>query len=276
MTEDLNRRFELDDPSIASVVDELSLWSARFGILLLDHLQLQRGIRILDLGCASGFPLFELAHLHGSSCQLVGVDVWAEAIDRASTKLETYELENVRLVRGDAAHLPLDASSFDLIVSNLGINNFADPRATLVECARVTKPGGRIVLTTNVKGHMQEFYDVFRETLVALGRADRLERLTDNEDHRLSRTSISDLLGDCGFEVTRAIEDRFEMRFLDGSAFLRHFLIVIGFLGGWREVIDSMDEGDIFAEIEKKLNAVAAKEGQLRMSIPMLYLEGRR
>jgi ubiquinone/menaquinone biosynthesis C-methylase UbiE len=243
MADFLDRKIELEDPRIASVVDELSLWSARFGILLLDHLELSGGIRILDLGCATGFPLFELAHIHGKSCQLTGVDIWREAIERASSKLETYALDNVSLVRADAAHLPLPTAHLDLIVSNLGINNFADPTAVLAECSRVAKSGARIALTTNVSGHMQEFYDVYRETLRELGRTEKLLGLSANEEHRLSRESISRMLDQSGFEVTRTVEDRFQMRFLDGTTLLRHWLTVIGFLG---------------------------------VTIPMLYLEARR
>lgn len=38
--------------------------------------------------------------------------------------------------------MPFMSDTFDLIVSNLGINNFADPEACFRECARVLKPTG--------------------------------------------------------------------------------------------------------------------------------------
>lgn len=34
-------------------------------MLLLDNLELSRGATVLDLGCGTGFPLFELADMHG-------------------------------------------------------------------------------------------------------------------------------------------------------------------------------------------------------------------
>src|SRR5205823_2703532 len=128
-----------NDPRIVSIWDELSFWSSRFGILLLENLEFVRGIRALDLGCGNGFPLFELAHAHGNSCHFTGVDIWDHAVDRAGLKKKIYGLNNVTLVRADGARLPFLDSHFDLITSNLGINNFDDPRAVLSECARIAR-----------------------------------------------------------------------------------------------------------------------------------------
>jgi len=62
----------------ASIYDETSFWSARFGALLFDHLEIRRGIRGLDVGCGTGFPLIELAHLHGPSSHFTGIDIWSK------------------------------------------------------------------------------------------------------------------------------------------------------------------------------------------------------
>ncbi len=48
-------------PGFADIRDDLTFWSARFGALMFDNLEFRRGIRDLDVTCASGFPLFELA-----------------------------------------------------------------------------------------------------------------------------------------------------------------------------------------------------------------------
>jgi hypothetical protein len=62
MMDYLNHKNDFSNPNIASIVDELSFWSSRFGHLLFNHLKIRKDINILDLGCANGFPLFELAH----------------------------------------------------------------------------------------------------------------------------------------------------------------------------------------------------------------------
>jgi arsenite methyltransferase len=276
MTDYLEKRYDFNTPQMASVFDEASFWSSRFGARLFEHLELRRNIDILDLGCGTGFPTFELAHVHGDSCRVTGIDVWREALDRARSKLEVYDLPNVELVEADGGDMPFPDAAFDLIVSNLGINNFSDPPAVVSECFRVAKPGARLVLTTNIKGHMREFYDVFRDILRELNRPDYLQRLDSNEAHRGTATSVRELLERAGFKVTREIEESFQLRYLDGSALLNHALTKFGFLEGWRNVVDPADEPRIFAAIEGRLNDMAGTTGGLTMSIPALYLEAEK
>ncbi|HMF57677.1 MAG TPA: class I SAM-dependent methyltransferase [Pyrinomonadaceae bacterium] len=276
MTDYLKKSDDYNNADVASVFDELSFWSSRFGALLFKHMEIRGRLRILDLGCATGFPLFELAHVHGPSCQLTGIDVWKDALERARMKLKVYDLSNVQILEADGARQPFPDSEFDLIVSNLGINNFADPEAVLSECWRVAKPGARIILTTNIKGHYKEFYEVFREILEASGRTESLEKLGANEDHRGTKQQACELLQRTGWSVGRIIEDSFEMRFLDGTALFNHSLTRFGFLGGWRSVVNTEDEEKVFGVIEEKLNAIARQNGGLRMTVPMLYVEGEK
>lgn len=276
MTDYLNRSFDLADPQLVSAYDELSLWSARFGMLMLRHIELRRDIDGLDVGCGAGFPLFELAQMHGSSCRFTGVDVWRQALDRAAQKLQVYSVPNVRLLYADAANMPLPDASFDLIVSNVGLNNFERPEAALAECARVARSGARLVLTTNVQGHMAELYDRFRETLAQLGQTQALDRLAAHEAHRGTQERICALLEGAGFRVTRAITDSFQMRFLDGSALLRHWFIGLGFLPGWRAVAGVEYEQVVFPALEQRLDELAAQQGELSLTVPMLYVEGKK
>jgi arsenite methyltransferase len=276
MSDYLDHRNDLSDPDFVDVLDEVSFWSSRFGHLLFEHIPLGPNRRILDLACGLGFPLFELAHASGASCRLVGVDLWERALERAAWKRTVYGQANVALVRADGAALPFAPATFDLIVSNLGINNFARPGAILAECYRVARPQARLVLTTNVVGHMHEFYEVFRATLIAQGKAAYLEALRANENHRGTRDSISVLLEQAGFRVGKVVEDQFTMRFVDGSALLRHRLIKVGFLDGWRGVLPPDEAGAVFAVVEGQLNALAARAGELRMTVPMLYIEAEK
>jgi len=135
MTDYLDRTPDYHNPAVASALDELSLWSARFGVVLLDHIPLTPGLTILDLGCGTGFPLLELAQMCGPSRHLIGVDVWREGLDRAARKREAYDLTNVTLVAFDGTTLPFAADYVDLIVSNLALNNIEHPEALLTECA---------------------------------------------------------------------------------------------------------------------------------------------
>lgn len=248
--------------------DELSFWSSRFGALLFERLELRPNIIGLDVACGTGFPLFELAHAHGPSSHFTGIDIWPEALARARRKLAVYGLTNIALHEGDAAAMPFPDGSFDLITSNLGINNFADPPAALRECHRVARPGARIALTTNLTGHMAAFYGIYRETLRELGRANLAPALDAQEAHRGTRDTIEQLLLDAGFRISQMVDDECFLSFAGGTAMLRHPLVGF-FMEGWRTVTE---DAPVWRVIETKLNAASP----LRMRIPMLYAEGVR
>src|SRR6185503_17961936 len=52
---------DFSSPQILAAYDELPLWSAMFGLLLLEEAPLANVGRALDVGCGTGFPLVELA-----------------------------------------------------------------------------------------------------------------------------------------------------------------------------------------------------------------------
>jgi ubiquinone/menaquinone biosynthesis C-methylase UbiE len=276
MPDFLNAAYDLNGPDTASVVDQVSLWAARFGIFLLSHLDLRPNLNILDVACGTGFPLSELAQMYGASCQVTGIDIWTQGLARARLKARAYRSPNVQILEADASHLPFADANFDLIVSNLGMNNFPDPAAVLTECYRVAKPGARLALTTNPMGHLSEFYKAFHLLLQELGKKSSSERLQAHEAHRGTKESLSDLLQAAGFRVVRIAEDCFHLRYLDGSAFFHHCLTQLGFLEDWRRVVDQEDEERVFVLLESKLNQMAWTAGELRMTVPMLYLEGEK
>ena len=269
----LEKHFITDNPDTISVFDELSFWSSIFGKLLLDHVPLRKGMRILDLGCGTGFPLFELAHRLDPISKLTGIDTWETAVERANWKKSQYRLPNVEIIRCDAAKMPFHDKEFDLIVSNLGLNNFDNPQAVIRECYRVVKRPGRICLTTNLEGHFMEFYAVFEATLKELGMEHYLPKLKAQEQQRGTDETIRELLEDARFSVLKIIRDKFYMRYIDGTALLRHFLTIVGFLPGWRSVLPLEREAEVFALLEKKLNEQADWDGELKMTVPVLYVE---
>jgi ubiquinone/menaquinone biosynthesis C-methylase UbiE len=272
--EDINN-FE-GDPELPLLFDEVSYWSSRFGALLIDQLDLRPNLRILDVACGAGFPLFEMAHMFGPTCHLVGIDSWGAAVARARWKQGRFGLPNVEILGGDAAAMPFDDGDFDLITCNLGLNNFDDAEAVFGECFRVAKPGASLRLTSNVTGNMREFYTIFREVLTGMGKKEAVLRLSAQENHRRSRQAISGLLEALGFAIGDAVEDHFTLRYVDGTSFFNHHLIKFGFLDGWRGVVEPGDQRLVFTAVERRLNEIAAEQGSLTMTIPMLYLEATK
>ena len=274
MTDYLNSSIDLNDPEVVSVYDELPLWSAMFGLLLLKHIPIKRGMTVLDVGCGTGFPLLELAQRLGSTSKVYGIDPWDKALTRARQKALALNVQNVELRQADAATMPFPDDQFDLIVSNLGINNFNDPATVLRECWRVAKSSAGIVLTTNLRGHMQEFYSVFEATLLQLGKQTAIHTLKEHIDKRATIESVAALFIKADFKITTVHQDFAVMRFADGSSLLRHYFIKLGFLDAWKSIIEPAEQEEIFLTLESNLNSVAEKEGDLLLTIPMAYIEG--
>jgi ubiquinone/menaquinone biosynthesis C-methylase UbiE len=274
VTDFLDRQIGMDE--IADAFGEATFWATRFGALMLDHLPLAPEGPVLDLGCATGFPLFELAHVLGPSHRIVGADVWLRALVLAERRRLIYRLPNVGLAAGDGAALPFRGGGFAMVVSNLGVNNFARPDDVLAECVRVLRPGGTLAVTTNVAGHMREVYDVLRAVAEDAGDAAAVSRLSEDEARRGTEGSIAERVERAGLRVRKTVRGEFTLRYANGGALLRHWLTLIGFLASWREAFGPEREREMFAEAERRLDAIAVREGELRTTVPMLYLEAAR
>lgn len=111
------------------------------------------GTRILDLGCGAGRDVYALAQMVGEAGFVVGVDMTEEqlAVARAHQGYHAeafgYAASNVAFHEGyieKLDDLPLDAGSFDIIVSNCVLNLAMDKPAVLREAYRLLKPGGEM------------------------------------------------------------------------------------------------------------------------------------
>src|SRR5262245_10778834 len=268
----LQFKADLSSPEIIAAYDELPLWSAMFGLLMLEHVPLTHVSMALDVGCGTGFPLIELAERLGASAHVHGIDSWAAALTRAREKIASRGTTNVTVHEGVATALPFSDGTFDLIVSNLGLNNFEDAAGCLRECRRVSKAGAVLALTTNLQGHMQEFYEVFNRVLTELADLEGRELLRKHVDHRATVARVRQLLDDTGFTVTRVIERTGYMRFADADALFNHHFIKLGFLDGWKEVVPGR-ENEVFTHVRRALAEDASRDSELRLTIPMAYVE---
>lgn len=264
MTEYLDFQPDFSSPRVVDAYDELPLWSAMFGLLLLDEVPLAGVRAALDVGCGTGFPLIELAERLGPSAEVHGIDPWKAALARAAMKIANRATPNATLHEASASQMPFAGATFDLIVSNLGINNFDDCEGAIRECRRVARPGAVIALTTNLQGHMREFYDIFESVI---GKNDALRA---HIEHRATVAAVRELLENAGFAVTRVVERSAKMRFASGTALLNHHFIKLGFLDAWKGVVAGR-EREIFPILQKRLDDL----GELSLTIPMAYVEAR-
>jgi SAM-dependent methyltransferase len=98
------------------------------------------GKAVLDLCCGQGTLT---AMLCESDAQVTAVDFSAEMLDLAAQKAPGADLQ-----RADAAALPCDDGSFDVVLCNFGMMHLPDQPKALSEIIRVLRPGGRFLMAT--------------------------------------------------------------------------------------------------------------------------------
>jgi demethylmenaquinone methyltransferase / 2-methoxy-6-polyprenyl-1,4-benzoquinol methylase len=112
----------------------------------IDAIELPEDARVLDL-CTGTGDLALAAIARRGKTSVVGVDFAAEMLRLALTKVRSASLHGrIRLVRGDAARIPVGDSTCDAATIGFGIRNVAEPERALAEIARVLKPGGRLAI----------------------------------------------------------------------------------------------------------------------------------
>jgi demethylmenaquinone methyltransferase/2-methoxy-6-polyprenyl-1,4-benzoquinol methylase len=97
------------------------------------------GMRILDLAAGTGSSSEPLA---AAGAEVISAD-FSEGMLNAGRK----RYPKLNFVKADALNLQFKDNEFDLVTISFGLRNTADFDKALRECLRVTKSGGRIVVT---------------------------------------------------------------------------------------------------------------------------------
>src|SRR5947209_7552047 len=97
----------------------------------------------------------QIAALVAPQGKVIGVDYSAEMIDEARARIADTQLP-VEFVRGDAVALDFADASFDRCRCDRVLIHVTDPGTAVREMARVTRPGGLVVVSDiDVREHLQ-------------------------------------------------------------------------------------------------------------------------
>lgn len=256
-------------------------WSAPFANLLLSQLIVTPrppGAQVLDVACGPGYPTLEIARFLGQDADVAGIDPWEAAIERARRKASDAWLRNVSFMVGDITHAAnLPEQHFDLVTCNLGYTSFADRGRALAMLARLTRPGGAVLLTVPLQAALHEFLDLYHAVLSDLQLATCVDSLVALVKNRPTIASARAALERTGLVIDRALTDSHTLRFTDARDFLTSPVIALTFLPGWRAIVpDPALRRLVFNEVERRLAARVAAEGELTFAVPMLCLTARQ
>lgn len=149
----------------------------------------QSGEQVLDIGSGAGMDALIAAKKVGHTGRVTGVDLTPHMVRVAGNHASEAELTHLTFMRGDAAQLPLDDDSVDLIISNGVINLCPDKEPVFREMHRVLKPGGRIQIA-----------DVVLDSPVGMRSKERVHLWTNCVAGGLLMFDYRDLLMEAGFK----------------------------------------------------------------------------
>jgi ubiquinone/menaquinone biosynthesis C-methylase UbiE len=104
---------------------------------------IQPGMRVLDVACGSGALSIPAARL---GAQVLAVDISPAMIARLTARARAEGLSTLEGRVMDGTALDFVDDTFDIAASQFGVMLFPDLPRGLREMARVTKPGGKVVM----------------------------------------------------------------------------------------------------------------------------------
>ncbi|HEY4275603.1 MAG TPA: methyltransferase domain-containing protein, partial [Rhizomicrobium sp.] len=150
MTAEITPRTTHDE----KIVAQFTRWAAPFSELALhaeaDGMRrtlaaadLSPDLRVLDVACGPGIVTCAVAKQAG---HVTGIDLTPAMIEQAKARQAREAIANCDWQQGDATVLPFADASFDRAITRYSFHHIPEPGRALKEMARVTKPGGRVVV----------------------------------------------------------------------------------------------------------------------------------
>jgi SAM-dependent methyltransferase len=196
------------------------------------------GLRLLDCGCGTGSNLGLLAP-HGRSM----------GFDLADGGVQIARQAGRIVARGDVTQIPIASNSCDLVASFDVLQCVPDDRAALREMARVTRPGGVVVLT-----------------LAALEVLSGDHAEVWNEQRRYSPSLVRQRVQEAGLQMERA-------SFMFGSLFPMMLCVRVlqRLTRPFRTVRDDIDIAVPSYPVNRLLSAIVLAEAALAEHLPMPF-----
>jgi hypothetical protein len=223
----------IENPDFVSTIDELSLWSAPFGLKLLDTVEMKKNMAMLDLGCGLGFPLIELAErMPFSDCRF-DLIVSNNGVNNVQNMAQTFR--ECRRVAKPGAQMVL----------TLNLDQ------TMKEFYDV------FIQVLKERGLMDEIEKTRLHIYAKRRPLDEIRRMLDES----------------GFFVRKVIHDTFRFRYADGTAMPNHGMIKYWFAEAWKGVLKPADVQPVFETVENRFNKQALTGGGMTLTVPFVTLD---
>lgn len=119
-------------------------------LLVIERSGIKEGMKVLEIGCGSGAFTPYIARVVGKKGIVYSLDIQQKMLDRLYRKLqkeENKDIDNVKLILGNAYDLPFEEQSIDIVTFITVLQEIPDKAKALIEARRVLKKGGKLAIT---------------------------------------------------------------------------------------------------------------------------------
>jgi ArsR family transcriptional regulator len=110
-------------------------------------------VKVADLGCGEGYLTIEAARW---ASRVVAVDRSETVLTRAKALARRRRVSNVIWKRGELEKIPMKDGSVEIAMLSQALHHAHDPARAVAEAARVTAPGGRVLLL-DLRAHDEDW-----------------------------------------------------------------------------------------------------------------------
>ncbi len=173
---------------------------------MISHSGAKSGDKVLDCATGTGDLAFEFKKVVGPTGTVLGTDFCKGMLEEGPKKAKLLNLD-VQFEFADATCLQYEDNSFDITSIGYGIRNVSDPVKALCEMARVTKPGGTVIVleTGDTKNPvLQPFINIYFKHIVprlggwTSGNRPAYEYLNKSSNHFPSKNDFLNLMNQTG------------------------------------------------------------------------------
>ncbi len=226
-------------------------YAAHFLRPLLDELP-PNGRTILDVGCGTGHSSRKLLQCGAAGCRVIAIDEDPGLIDVARRRTWTEIGKRLFFKVESVESLSFGDDVFDAVVGNLVYETFDQPLKALGELRRVLTPGGRLLLTTPLRGTFGEVFDMLHERAVARNDDDLRARVEAEVARDPTPEEFRDTVRAAGFRETRVLQETFRLSFRDvGELFADHLITSVA-LPRWQQACGEGSE-ELLREAQRAL-----------------------
>ncbi len=223
--------------------------------------EVPEGVRatILDVGCGTGHPSFELLRRLDESGRVVAIDLDPALIELARRRALDLAGKRLFFKVGDAEDLEFGDQVFDMVVGNLVLGHLERPGDALSEMRRVLVPRGTVLLTRALAGTFEEVLDMFREVALREDLPAVRQRADAVAARQATAQAFANQVRAAGFSDVDVEEDTFRLPFRSAKEVFGDPLLRFVGLPEWRWIAGLDATGaHVLEDVERSLEVYFA------------------